>query len=165
MEKKRGARVSKVWSSICWSIHPIFIGRKRCREHENRGAPCATAAVLFKRFIRQPEHDGNAHRTNYTSPLPPHLSARATRCGRKLAPRNGHRRIDGRKTEKLRWEMIREANYLSDYTREFKIIVIRRRFDSTSASFRLKQMDFFLSSIFEIMKNVEYLIENLSVNK
>lgn len=61
--------------------------------------------------------------------------------------------------------MIREANYLSDYTREFKIIVIRRRFDSTSASFRLKQMDFFLSSIFEIMKNVEYLIENLSVNK
>lgn len=60
--------------------------------------------------------------------------------------------------------MIREANY-SDYTREFKIIVIRRRFDSTSASFRLKQMDFFLSSIFEIMKNVEYLIENLSVNK
>lgn len=61
--------------------------------------------------------------------------------------------------------MIREANYLSDYTREFKIIVIRRRFDSTSASFRLKQMDFFLSSIFEIMKNVEYLIENLSINK
>lgn len=61
--------------------------------------------------------------------------------------------------------MIREANYLSDYTREFKIIVIRRRFDSTSTSFRLKQMDFFLSSIFEIMKNVEYLIENLSVNK
>lgn len=61
--------------------------------------------------------------------------------------------------------MIREANYLSDYTREFKIIVIRRRFDSTSASFRLKQMDFFLSSIFEIMKNVEYLIENLTVNK
>lgn len=61
--------------------------------------------------------------------------------------------------------MIREANYLSDYTREFKIIVIRRRFDSTLASFRLKQMDFFLSSIFEIMKNVEYLIENLSVNK
>lgn len=61
--------------------------------------------------------------------------------------------------------MIREANYLSDYMREFKIIVIRRRFDSTSASFRLKQMDFFLSSIFEIMKNVEYLIENLSVNK
>lgn len=60
--------------------------------------------------------------------------------------------------------MIREANYLSDYTREFKIIVIRR-FDSTSASFRLKQMNFFLSSIFEIMKNVEYLIENLSVNK
>lgn len=61
--------------------------------------------------------------------------------------------------------MIREANYLSDYTREFKIIVIRRRFDSTSASFRLKQMNFFLSSIFEIMKNVEYLIENLNVNK
>lgn len=60
--------------------------------------------------------------------------------------------------------MIREANYLSDYTREFKIIVIRRRFDSTSASFRLKQMDFFLSSIFEIMKNVEYLIENLSLS-
>lgn len=60
--------------------------------------------------------------------------------------------------------MIREANYLSDYTREFKIIVIRRRFDSTSASFRLKQMDFFLSSIFEIMKNVEYFIENLSLS-
>lgn len=60
--------------------------------------------------------------------------------------------------------MIREANYLSDYTREFKIIVIRRRFDSTLASFRLKQMDFFLSSIFEIMKNVEYLIENLSLS-
>lgn len=60
--------------------------------------------------------------------------------------------------------MIREANYLSDYTREFKIIVIRRRFDSTSTSFRLKQMDFFLSSIFEIMKNVEYLIENLSLS-
>ena len=146
MEKKRGARVSKVWSSICRPIHPIFIGRKRCREHENRGAPCATAAVLFTRFIRQPgtRWKRSSHKLHEPATNAPERSCDAMRTKIGTEKRPSDRWHGTRRNYAERW-FGRRIIFLI-IRENFKIIEKDWRFDSTLVSF--EQMNFFLSSIF-----------------